>query len=598
MAINPYGLYQDDYQEPQVDKAATPENFNPRYTKDQLKKIIKGYKQNPKRYKPEHIETIKQHAMYHNVAFYEGDFSIGEALKQFGGGLLEGFTTFNVTDPPDNEYEAIARNVGHLLGFAPNMLAKPLKLLGVSRAANALSGVRSIPLGIGEYATKKAAKVLSPVMKTAIGGRADATGTVAKFLTSGATKHVAEEGFKLGVASAVSSWQHGVDAMIEGGIGGAKFGAAFGALGNMIPGKGKASYALRATAGSIFQGLPSTQRGATTPEQVYEYLLGAYFGGGASGWKQKGAAEFFVKKEKQAYGSGDKKGDPKLRATNDPELVKGWKDLDPEIQKEVIKTMNDPESIHYDPEDKTTRTAMQEIVMTEMGIEPGKTIKSKKAWEKFVQMTEEPIEQKRIGLAAQTEKEFNDIFERRKTVIEDLTARKNNLDKLEGSERILEEDRIAKLEGELVDLRNREQELLTLEPYQYIEKETGDIKTEPRANDGNDIGMTSGMDLLRKSEIIVTEKMEDIWNKPEYSPITKRNEIVRLTNLIDNIVRQDKYLKKNQRVEVDELAKEIEDRVQAEENTKIKIDEATKDNLRQWLTRKNFGQPVRYLNVK
>ena len=610
MAVNPYGLYQTPYEEPQGDKAATPETFVPEYSKDALKRIIKSYKTNPKIFNEQQVDKIKKHAIYHNVGFYSGDFSLGDALKQFSGGLLEGFTTFNTVDPPDNEYEAIARNVGHLLGFAPNMMAKPLKLLGLSRAANVLGTFRSVPLGVGEYATKKAAKVLGPVMKTAIGGRADATGVVAKFLTSGATKHVAEEGFKLGVASAVSNWQHGVDAMIEGGIGGAKFGAAFGVLGNMVPGKGKASYALRATAGSIFQGLPATQRGATTPEQVYEYLLGAYFGGGASGWKQKGAAEFFVKKEKQAYGADGKKGDPKLRATNDPELVKGWNELDPEIQKQVKAEMLDPNfngkgkaSIHYD--EKTVemggfqaRTAMQEMLMTGMGIEPNKTIKSKKAWEKFESMTQEPVEQKRIGLASQTEKEFSEIFERRKTVIDDLTKRKNNLDKLEGSERVLEEDNIKKLEGELADLNSREKELLTLEPYQYIEKETRDIKTEPRANDGNDIGMSSGMDLLRKSEIIVTEKMESIWNKEEYSPITKRNEIVRLTNLVDNIVRQDKYLKKNQRVEVDELVKELEDRVKTEENTKITIDEATKDNLRQWLTRKNFGQPVRYLNVK
>ena len=297
MALNPYGLY--DYQlteEPQGDKAATSENFQPEYSKDQLKRIINLYKQSPTTFNPQTIDKIKKHSIYHNVGFYEGEFSIGEALTQLGGGFIEGFTTLSPVDAPDNEYEAIARNVGHLLGFAPGMAAKPLKLLGLSRAANAIGGVKSIPLGIGEAATKSIAKVTGIAKSAAITGRAGATNTVTKFLTGGAAKQVAEEGLKLGIASAVSNWKQGVDGMIEAGLGGAKFGAAFGALGNIVPGKGGGSYALRAIAGSIFQGLPATQRGATTPEQVYEYLLGAYFGGGATGWKQQAAQKFFVKK--------------------------------------------------------------------------------------------------------------------------------------------------------------------------------------------------------------------------------------------------------------------------------------------------------------
>ena len=43
MAINPYGLYQTPYEEPQGDKAATSEDFRPEYSKDNLKRIIEGY---------------------------------------------------------------------------------------------------------------------------------------------------------------------------------------------------------------------------------------------------------------------------------------------------------------------------------------------------------------------------------------------------------------------------------------------------------------------------------------------------------------------------------------------------------------------------
>ena len=60
------------------------------------------------------------------------------------------------------------------------------------------------------------------------------------------------------------------------------------------------------------------------------------------GWKQKKTQEFFVKKEKQAHGTDNKKADNKLRATGDPELVEGWSKLDPIIQKEVKRAMTDP----------------------------------------------------------------------------------------------------------------------------------------------------------------------------------------------------------------------------------------------------------------
>ena len=602
MAINPYGLYQYDEapEQPQGDKAATSESFQPTISKEQLTSLTKAYKKTPNLFDEQSKDKLRKHAIYYNVPFYEGDFSITDALKQFGGGFIEGFTTLSPIDHPDNEYEAIARNVGHLLGFAPNMLAKPLKLLGLSRAANAIGGVRSIPLGIGEFATKKAAKVINPVLKTALDGRASASGTVTKFLTGGATKSVVEEGFKLGVASAVSNWKQGIDGMLEAGVGGAKFGAAFGALGNIVPGKGAGDYALRAVAGSLYQGLHATQRGATTPEQVYEYLLGAYFGGGATGWKQKGVQEFMVRKEKQAYGTEGKKADIKLRVTNDPEMVKGWKNLDPEVQKEIIKEMNNPKSIHYDPPgDAEARLALHEYVAHKMGIEPGKTTLSKKGWEEYGKILDkEGTEQKQIGLAAQTEKDLSDIFKERSEIVDKLQTERLRVDNLTGSERIIANKNIEEMESRLNRLQEKETRLLELEPYQFIDKETDKIVTEEFRNDGNDIGMVSNRDLLKKSEKIVSEKLKEVWDKESYSPATKRNELIRLTNVIDNIVRQEKYSKRGQKVDSEALVKEIEDTIKSTEKVTIKVDEGIKNDLRQWLTRKNFGEPVKYLNIR
>ena len=72
MAVNPYGLY--DYnppqEQPQGDKAATAEDFQPEYSKEKLKRLIKLYKQSPTLFKGERKDKLKKHAIFHNVAFY------------------------------------------------------------------------------------------------------------------------------------------------------------------------------------------------------------------------------------------------------------------------------------------------------------------------------------------------------------------------------------------------------------------------------------------------------------------------------------------------------------------------------------------------
>ena len=76
--------------------------FQPRLSSIQTRQVIDGYKRNPSRYNEELLEDLRQHAYYHNIPFYEGDFSIIDAVKQAGGGFIEGFTTLKVVDPPDN----------------------------------------------------------------------------------------------------------------------------------------------------------------------------------------------------------------------------------------------------------------------------------------------------------------------------------------------------------------------------------------------------------------------------------------------------------------------------------------------------------------
>ena len=110
------------------------QSFQPQLSKEQTRNLIEAYQSNPSGLN-NRLDSIRQHAQYHNVPFYEGEFSVLEAIQQAGAGLVEGFTTLRVGEHPDNEYEAIARNIGHLVGFVPGILSGPLKALGVMKAA-------------------------------------------------------------------------------------------------------------------------------------------------------------------------------------------------------------------------------------------------------------------------------------------------------------------------------------------------------------------------------------------------------------------------------------------------------------------------------
>ena len=120
------------------------QQWQPQFDKAQTRRLTKVYKESPARFKEQDLEEIRRHAQYYNVPFYEGEFSLYGAIKQAAGGLLEGFTTLRTVDPPDNEYEAIARNLGHLVGFVPGILSGPLKSIGLVNSAKALAGVKSV----------------------------------------------------------------------------------------------------------------------------------------------------------------------------------------------------------------------------------------------------------------------------------------------------------------------------------------------------------------------------------------------------------------------------------------------------------------------
>tara|TARA_R100000808_G_scaffold6623_1_gene19533 strand:- start:6225 stop:15545 length:9321 start_codon:yes stop_codon:yes gene_type:complete len=312
------------------------QNFQPQIDAQQTRQYIKMYGESPHRFKPQDLEVLRLHAQYHNVPFYEGDFGIVDSIKQFAGGLIEGFTTFNVIDePPDNEYEAIIRSIGHLAGFAPGFAAAPIRGLGaltksrtLLRSARAIGGVKSVPLLGADFLTKRAKKIAKPILKNLPNSRFKAMSVASKFLLGNKAKHIMEGAFHLGAASSISTWQEGVDGMMHSFFGGAVAGGAFAGMGNLINvGNKKANVFARGLAGSLFQGLHSTARGATTPEQIYEYLLGAYFGGVAKPWFKVKANKNIQKMNEQA------KKDPKMEIQRDPELLEGFAEQPEIVQK-------------------------------------------------------------------------------------------------------------------------------------------------------------------------------------------------------------------------------------------------------------------------
>ena len=309
-------------------------SFTPSLTPEQTQQYVKEYEENPRQFEPDILEVVGKHATYHRIPFAyneeDQDASIGSVIKNIGQGFMEGFTTLPLAgkSKPKNEWEAIGSNLGHLAGFVgyiPGASAiKTLpRLAGIARAVKG----RSLPMIAAKAATEKAAKISNRVLNSAKGARAAASGDAISFLQKPLVKDLVEGSFHLGVASSVSSIWGGVDEMMKSFIGGAETGLAFRGIGNLIKGFGpQGDKALRALASSLYTGIPSTQAGQTTPEQIYEYVLGAYFGMNEMPYHRRQGGKFINEKVLR----GKHEGKP-LQA------IPGWEKLDNVTQKWVEK---------------------------------------------------------------------------------------------------------------------------------------------------------------------------------------------------------------------------------------------------------------------
>ena len=294
---------------------AVPQGFKPSLSPQQVKNYRRLYEQKPEQFNQQTVQALEQHAEYYRLPFAQSNKSFitqtKDVMGQVGKGFWEGFTTLKVDDPPTNDAEAIARNLGHLAGF-----------VGYVPGFKAARGM-SAPMIAARYAEKKTKKLINPIYARAIESRADAGNIATKFLQNNVVKDVSSGAFHLGVASAVGSWQGGVDEMMQAFKGGAIAGGAFRGIGNLVQtGNSQADTALKTLAGSLFTGLPSTMRGETTPMQIYQYVLGAYFGKNELPVHRRMGLQHLAKMRKAT--------DPAtgIKGVTDPTLVEGWNKID------------------------------------------------------------------------------------------------------------------------------------------------------------------------------------------------------------------------------------------------------------------------------
>ena len=358
----------------EYDKLNQLTEFKPFYNKDTTQRMLSAYQQAPHLFREDIVNQLKNHAVHYKMDIPEppvntpknDNFNLLRGIRGIGEGFLSGFTTFNVGEPSNNPYERIMRSVGQLggfVGYLPTAPGKILKSQTLIDMATSLRG-KSVPLWVAKKTTEKVAPIVSSTLEKAATAKNSAFRDAAKFLIGEKSKHVAEGAFNLGIANTVSTWQLGVNEMLKAGLHGAVTGGAFRGIANLVnkggipkldQETGKMVYTasqtedriIRSAASSLYEGLQSSYRGETTPEQIYSYLLGAYFGAHETTAGQMSAMKFVNKVEKQAVVNAkelkrlDKDGKPYQwdQKVYDPTLVDGWDKLTPDVQESVMHTI-------------------------------------------------------------------------------------------------------------------------------------------------------------------------------------------------------------------------------------------------------------------
>ena len=327
------------------------------YESYKVRELVTAYRSNPTMFTDDQLDQLEQLAEQNNISFkrQQSEFNLNRAVRQAQAGFVEGMTTFDlIPEEPRNTGEAIFRQLGHLAGFAPGILKAPV--VGMAKLAAKATGKETKDALQGRFTqaalrhidvldSVSAPMVASRFTKRAFDKTLQKTGLESfDFLKKGSrTRAISEEALGLASASAVSNIWKGKDAIVDGYIGGAIAGGAFGGIGNFVSVgnlyKGTpqqvetANKTLRAGVASLFMGLPSTLRNDPTEMQIYEYLLGGFFGYNTRPARENEAAKWFNK---------NRKSEEIFR----PENSKEWSDLSKGAQEYIMTGHPVPKEIN------------------------------------------------------------------------------------------------------------------------------------------------------------------------------------------------------------------------------------------------------------
>ena len=361
-----------------------------------------AYRASPTSFTEEEVDYIEKQFKKVDITFNR-DLGAGEAnvlstINQFTSGLVEGFTTLGWSEDPDTTTESIANKLGHLIGFAPDVVASFFSMgqyvpiaaakraayvgraatqTGLQKAGAVAPGflrkevapktftLQSIPMKVSDYVVEQS--------KNFLGG---ASLTSSSFFNRGILanpklRNIGEQGVHLGVALGVSAWKDGPKGMMDSAIHGAAAGALFGTIGNYVnvgklysnpktrklaekqirdvanevtknASKEEAlNMITRGTLGSVAQGGMATVQGLPVPEQVYEYMLGAFFGATTKSVGFADRTKFIMKNDIKNYDLSMSSKEAITVARKDPEFQSLNKSDQLYVERHIAKVVNE-----------------------------------------------------------------------------------------------------------------------------------------------------------------------------------------------------------------------------------------------------------------